>query len=65
VGIANSVQIFQTTSHPTELEAFLKLINTEICFKEVGHDDVDWNYQAVVRDQQQAVVYMVIYLQAV
>jgi hypothetical protein len=43
----------------------LKLINTEICFKEVGHDDVDWNYQAVVRDQQQAVVYVVIYLQAV
>jgi hypothetical protein len=28
--------------------------------KEVGHDDVDWNYQAEVREQWQAVVYVVI-----
>jgi hypothetical protein len=40
-------------------------MSTEICFKEVGHDDVDWNYQAEVREQWQAVVYVVLYLQAV
>jgi hypothetical protein len=33
----------------------LKLISIEICIKDVGPDDVDWNYQAEVREQQQAV----------
>jgi hypothetical protein len=32
-------------------------MSTGICFKEVGHDNVDWNYQAEVREQQRCCVH--------